>query len=441
MDHARRNRIGYVSVDPRRYTDFADHDYCLSKAMETYGHEYAMHFPRHEWPAGRGKKLSPNHAALLNAGAQFGAYNGWERANWFAGDGDDTSEEATHTWERGGPWAKRIKEEVEAVRDNAGVLDMPGFSRYTLSGAGSAEWLRCQIAGALPKVGRMNLGYFADSRGRIVTEVTIIRFGEDDFLLMTAAVAQWHDFEFLKKSLPTDGSLTLTDVTTDFSTLILTGPKSREILEIMTEGADLSLGWLTHQTATVAGKPAKLFRISFAGELGWEIHTAFDDSPAVFDAVTAAGAKPFGMYALNSMRMEKGYRTWKGDLSTDYTLLEGGIERFIRFDKPQDFPGKAALLAEKQQGSKKGFVTMIVDTDFADAPYMSTIWSGDEVVGETTSGDWGYRINASIALGMVRADLATPGTELEVEIFGKRCKAVVQKDEPLWDPANDRIRA
>ena len=429
------------AVDPRRYTDFADHDYCLSKALETYGHEYAMHFPRHEWPAGRNKKLSPNHTALMNAGAQMGAYNGWERANWFAKDGDDTSEEATHTWERGGPWAARIKEEVEAVRDSAGVLDMPGFSRYTLTGTGAAEWLRCQIAGALPKVGRMNLGYFADSRGRIVTEVTIIRFGDDDFLLMTAAVAQWHDFEFLKKSLPTDGSLVLADVTKDFSTLILTGPKSREILEGMTTGADLSLGWLTHQVATVAGKPAKLFRISFAGELGWEIHTAFDDSPAVFDAVTAAGAKPFGMYALNSMRMEKGYRTWKGDLSTDYTLLEGGIERFIRFDKPQDFPGKAALLAEKQQGSKKGFVTMIVDADFADAPYMSTIWSGDEVVGETTSGDWGYRVNASIALGMVRADLATPGTELEIEIFGKRCKAVVQKDEPLWDPANERIRA
>ena len=429
------------AVDPRRYTDFADHDYCLSKALETYGHEYAMHFPRHEWPAGRDKKLSPNHAALQNAGAQFGAYNGWERANWFAADGDDTSEEGTHTWERGGPWAIRIQEEVEAVRDNAGVLDMPGFSRYTLKGDGAAEWLRCQIAGALPKVGRMNLGYFADSRGRIVTEVTIIRFGKDDFLLMTAAVAQWHDFEFLKKSLPEDGSLTLADVTTDFSTLILTGPKSREILETMTEGADLSLGWLTHQNATVAGKPAKLFRISFAGELGWEIHTAFDDSPTVYDAVTSAGAKPFGMYALNSMRMEKGYRTWKGDLSTDYTLLEGGIERFIRFDKPQDFPGKAALLAEKQQGSKKGFVTMIVDADFADAPYMSTIWSGDDVVGETTSGDWGYRINASIALGMVRADLAVPGTELEIEIFGKRCRAVVQKDEPLWDPSNERIRA
>ena len=429
------------AADPRRYTDSADHDYCLAKAIETYGYEYAMHFPRHEWPAGRDKKLSPNHASLLASGAQMGAYNGWERANWFAQDGDDVSEESTQTWSRNGPWSTRIKEEVEAVRDATGVLDMPGFSRYKLTGSGAAEWLRGQIAGALPKIGRMNLGYFADSRGRIVTEMTIIRWGEDDFWLMTAAVALWHDFEHLQKALPEDGSLSLIDTTREWSTLIVTGPQSRDLLESITEGADLTTGWLTIQGATVAGKPAKLFRISFAGELGWEVHTSFDDSAHVYDAVREAGAKPFGMYALNSMRIEKGYRTWKGDLSTDYTLLEGGIERFIRFDKPQDFPGKAALLAEKQQGSEKGFVTLIVDTPNADAPYMSTIWHDNKVVGETTSGDWGYRINKSVALGMVRADLAVPGTELEVEIYGARCKAIVQEDQPLWDPTNDRIRA
>ncbi|WP_298915577.1 FAD-dependent oxidoreductase [uncultured Roseobacter sp.] len=429
------------AVDPRRYTDYADHDYCLSKALETYGHEYAMHFPHHEWPAGRDKKHSPNHDALIAAGAQMGAYNGWERANWFAKEGDDTSEEATHTWGRQGPWTQRVKEEVEAVRDNAGVLDMVGFSRYTLSGEGAAEWLRGQIAGALPKAGRMNLGYFTDSRGKIVTEVTIIRWGEDDFWLMTAAVAQWHDFEFLQKALPADGSLTLTDITKQWSTLLLTGPKSREMLAGVTEGADLSTGWLTLQDATVAGKAAKLMRISFAGELGWEVHTAFDDSPAAYAALREAGAVPFGMYTLNSMRIEKGYRTWKGDLSTDYSLLEGGMERFIRFEKPQDFPGKAALLNEKQQGSKKQFVTLIVDAPEQDAPYMSPLFHNGDVVGETTSGDWGYRINKSVALGMLRKDLTEPGTEVEVEIYGKRCKATVQPDQPLWDPENERIRA
>ncbi|KAB7614367.1 FAD-dependent oxidoreductase [Amylibacter sp. SFDW26] len=428
------------AIDPRRYTDHADEDFCYQKAMETYGNEYAMHFPHHEWPAGRDKKLSQNHDRLLADGGQMGAYNGWERANWFAKDGDDTSEAATETWERNGPWAVRVKEEVEACRDNVAVLDMPGFSRYTLKGEGAAEWLRTQVAGALPKAGRMTLGYFADTRGRIVTEVTIIRFGEDDFMLMTAAVAQWHDLEFLQAAVPANASFELVDTTTEYSTHLVCGPKSRELLAGLTD-ADLSTGWLTHQDATFAGKPAKLMRICFGGELGWEVHTKTEDAANAYEAIREAGATPFGMFALDSMRIEKGYRSWKGDLSTDYTLLEGGLERFTRLNKEQDFPGKAVLQAEKQAGSKKAFVTLIVDTPEIDAPYMSIVWKDGERVGETTSGNYGYRVNASIALGVVRADAAAPGTELELEIYGNRFKAVVQEDQPLWDPSNERIMA
>ncbi|MEP4555514.1 aminomethyltransferase family protein, partial [Tateyamaria sp.] len=192
--------------------------------------------------------------------------------------------------------------------------------------------------------------------------------------------------------------------------------------------------------AVVAGIACRLVRVSFAGELGWEVHAPMADVPALFDAITGAGAMPFGMYALNSMRIEKGYRAWKGDLSTDYSMFEGGLDRFIKLDKPQDFPGKAALQNEKRQGPKKRFVTLIVDAGDQDAPYMSTIWNGDEVVGETTSGAWGYRIDASIALGVVRTAVSAPGTQLEVEIYGKRYPATVQEDQPLWDPANDRLR-
>ncbi|KIC22213.1 MULTISPECIES: GcvT family protein [unclassified Leisingera] len=426
------------AVDPRRYTDYTDQDYCNQKGMEVYGNEYAMHFPHHEWPAARDKKVSQVHAKIKELGGVMGAYNGWERANWFAQPGDDTSEEATHTWGRSGPWQQRIKEECEAVRDGAGVLDLPGFSRFNLSGEGAAEFLRGLVTGGLPKVGRMNLVYFSDDRGRILTEMSCVRHGEDHFTMITAGSAQWHDFEILKKALP-DG-LTLTDHTTEFATMIVTGPKSRELFAGISD-ADLSLGWLTHQEATVAGKPAFLARVSFAGELGWEVHCANEHQPAIYDALLAGGAKPFGMYALNSLRIEKGYRTWKGDLSTDYSLLEGGLERFVKLDKPQDFPGKAAIQNEKQQGVKKSFVTLIVEAGEADAPYMSCIWKDGEIVGETTSGDWGYRVNASIALGMVRPELAVPGTELEVEIYGEKCRAVVQKDEPLWDPANERLRA
>jgi dimethylglycine dehydrogenase len=175
--------------------------------------------------------------------------------------------------------------------------------------------------------------------------------------------------------------------------------------------------------------------------LGWEIHCANDTAPAIWDAISGAGAKPFGMWALNSLRIEKGYRAWKGDLSTDYSLLEGGLDRFVKLDKEVDFPGKAAMLKEKQKGVAKRFVTLTVDAGACDAPYMSTLWQGDEVVGETTSGAWGYRVNASIALGMLRTDLAVPGTEIEVEIYGQRHKAVVQEDQPLWDPKNERLSA
>ncbi|WP_171132262.1 MULTISPECIES: FAD-dependent oxidoreductase [unclassified Ruegeria] len=426
------------AVDPRRYTDYTDQDYCNQKGMEVYGNEYAMHFPHHEWPAARDKKLSPVHDKVKELGGVMGVYNGWERANWFAKPGDDTSLEATHTWGRTGPWEQRIKEECEAVRDHCGVLDLPGFSRFMVKGDGAAEALRGLVTGGLPKVGRINLVYIADDRGRILTEMSCLRLGEDEFVMITAATAQWHDRDILVAAMP--AGVSVEDVTTTRDTLIVTGPKSRDILSGLTD-ADLSLGWLTHRAATVAGQPAYLIRVSFAGELGWEVHALNADMPAIYDAILNAGATPFGMYALNSLRIEKGYRAWKGDLSTDYSLLEGGLERFVKLDKPQNFPGKAAILNEKQQGVKKAFVTLTVEAGDCDAPYMSCIWQGDQIVGETTSGAWGYRVGKSIALGMIKAELANPGTALEVEIYGQKYPAVVQKDEPLWDPANERLRA
>ncbi len=425
------------SCDPRRWTGWCDQEYATAKGKEIYGHEYAMHFPHHAWPAGRNKRLSPIHEKIVAGGGQMGAFNGWERALWFAKQGDDISHESTQTWARSGPWEKRVREECEAVRDQCGVLDLPGFTRLNLAGVGAAQWLRGMIAGGLPKVGRMNLGYFADHKGRIVTEMSILRHDEDVFTLITAATAEWHDREWLERSLP-DG-LTLSDHTEEYGTLIVSGPNSRELLAGIAE-ADFTLPWLSHQKATVAGRPAMLARVSFAGELGWEIHAANTEMPAIYDSVIAAGAKPFGMFALDSLRIEKGYRTWKGDLSTDYTLLEGALDRFIKFDKPQDFVGKEALLKQKQRGVKKRLVTMIVDAEDCDAPYMSTVWRDDEVVGETTSGNWGYRVGASIALGTVRADCTEPGTKLAIEIFGKRCRAVVQPEQPLWDPDNERLK-
>ena len=429
------------SCDPRRFTGFEDPEYCVKKGMEVYGHEYAIQFPHHSWPEGRDKKLSAVHDRTKALGAVYAPYNGWERATWYARPGDDVSEEAQKTWDRAGPWFGAVKAECEAVRDAAGILDLPGFSRFHLSGAGAVAWLTRQITGKVPSVGRLGLAYFTDDKGRIVTEMSVARLGEDEVLLITAATAQSHDREWLLKHL--DAGLALKDLTLDWSTQILTGPKSREVLAACCD-ADLTKGWLTHQAAQIAGAEVWLMRVSFAGELGWEIHSRVADTAKVWDAVLAAGAplglKPFGMYALNSLRVEKGYRAWKGDLSTDYTVLQGGLDRFVDWAKP-DFRGKAALEAEKQRGVTKRFCTLVIEAGEQDPPYMSTIWHDGKVVGELTSGYYGHRVAACIGLGMLKTEVNAPGTAVEVEIFGQRYPAVVQADQPLWDAKNERIRA
>lgn len=426
------------SCDPRRFTAHCTQDYSIAKGMEVYGHEYAMHFPHHDWPAGRPSRPQPPiYDRLQQAGAVFGAYNGWERAQWFAKPGDDTSHEATQTWRRDGPWFDRVREECEAVRDGCGVIAITGFTRLAVQGPGARAHVDRLTASRLPRVGRVGLAYFADKDGRIVTEMSAIPMSEDDILMITAAVAQWHDADVLRRDLPPD--VTVTDHSADFECLLLTGPTSRDVLAPLTD-ADLSLPWLSMQQATVCGKPCTLLRVSFAGELGWEIHCAPQDAPEIWQAVTGAGARPFGMFALDSLRIEKGYRAWKGDLSTDYTLIEAGLGRFIDWSKP-DFIGKAALEAERSKGPDKRFVTLRVEAGDYDPPYMSTLWRDGQVIGETTSGYWGHRAGACLALGMVRADLAVPGTRLEVEIFGEKHNAEVQPEGPVWDPANDRLRA
>jgi dimethylglycine dehydrogenase len=424
------------SCDPRRFTGWEDQDYCLQKGMEVYGHEYAIHFPTHAWPAGRDKRLSPNHDTLKAEGAQFAPYNGWERATWFAAPGEDTSEAAQRSWDRRGPWFAAVEREALAVRDGVGVLDLPGFSRFRLVGPGARAHLDRLSATRLPAPGRVGLCYFPDDRGRILTEMTVMVDSDEVVGCITAAVAQSHDADVLRRGLP--AGVELQDWTEDLHCLIVTGPRARDLLAPLTD-ADLTKPWLSVTEGRIAGAEASFLRLSFAGELGWEIHCDPLDAPAIRAAIRAAGATPFGMFALNALRTEKGYRAWKGDLSTDYTLLQGGLGRFIDWGK--DFRGKAALLAEKQAGVTKRFVTLTIDSPEADPPYMSTIWHGDAVVGELTTATWGHRVGACVGLGMLRADLATPGTALEVEVFGTRHPATVQPDAPLWDPTNERLRA
>ncbi|QYK40651.1 MAG: GcvT family protein [Paracoccaceae bacterium] len=425
------------SCDPRRFTGWEDDDYLVAKGKEVYGHEYAMHFPMARWPAAPDRRLSPVHARLTALGGQMAPYNGWERAEWFAKPGDDTSWQATQTWGRAGPWEARIAAECAAVRDGVGVLDLPGFTRLRLAGPGARAHLASLTASRLPQPGRTGLLYFADDRGRIVTEMTCLPFSDEDVGVITAAVAQSHDADILRRGLPE--GVTLEDWTDRIHCFIVTGPKARALLAPISD-ADLTLPWLSVQyAARVAGKDVALLRVSFAGELGWEIHCDRADAPEIYDALLHGGAIPFGMRALNSLRIEKGYRAWKGDLSTDYSLLEGGLERFVDWGK--DFPGKAALLAEKQRGLAKRFVALKVADCPCDPPYMANLWHGDRIVGEVTSAAMGHRVGHVVALGMLRADLAAQGQRLEVEVFGARIPAEVAGFGAQWDPANERLKA
>ncbi|MDO5705667.1 MAG: FAD-dependent oxidoreductase [Paracoccus sp. (in: a-proteobacteria)] len=430
------------SCDPRRFTGFEDRDYAIAKGKEVYANEYAMHFPHHVWPEGRMKKVSAIHARTAALGAQFGPYNGWERPLWYARPGDDTAEAAQRTWRRDGPWSGAVAEECAAVRDAAGILDLPGFSRFRLTGQGAADWVSRQITGKVPSVGRLGLGYFADDAGRVVTEMSLARIAEDEILLITAASAESYDQEWLRKHL--EPGLSLVNETAEWSTQILTGPRSRDVLLAAGAEADLAKGWLTHQWGRIAGRNVWFARVSFAGELGWELHTRIADTEAVWDAVRAAGLplglRAFGMFALDSLRLEKGYRAWKGDLSTDYTVLQSGLSRFVDWQK-SEFRGKAALEAERENPRPTSFVTLTIDSPNHDAPYMSSIWHGGRIVGELTSSGWGHRVGACIGLGMIENGLNVPGTEVEVEIFDRRYPAKVAGDGALWDPANTRIRA
>lgn len=434
------------SCDPRRFTSFADQDYANAKGIEIYANEYAIHFPHYQWPDGRNKRQTALYDRLEGLGAQFTPAAGWERAAWYARPGDATAMEDCATFDRKGPWFDAVREECLTVRDRAGICELSGFSRFMVSGEGATAWLRGLVTGGIPRVGRFGLVYFADTQGRILTEMSLLRLEQDRFVLITAAGAEWHDLDWLEKHLPQDTDIAIENTTEDFSCLVLTGPNSRAILEGVCD-ADLTNTanpWLTHQRATVAGCDVQLVRVSYVGELGWEVHCGIDDVVTVFEAIWQVGEThglaPFGMYAMDSMRLEKTYRAWKQDLSTDYNAFEGGLDRFVKLDK-ESFIGRDALLGAQQAGSDQRFVPLEVQAGNCDAPYLATVWKGDERVGLVTSGGWGHRIEKSIALSVIRADLTEPGTALEVEIFGERCPAVTLPDQPVYDPDNHRLRA
>ncbi len=430
-------------LDPRRYTGYATKTYVTAKAIELYQNEYGIGFPYEERPAGRPARTSPLYDCLAAKGARFGARGGWERATFFAPEGG--FDEPTLTFRRDRNWFDIVGEECKAVREGVGILDLPGFSKFMVEGQGAEAWLDRLTCSKLPRQGRISLAYMLNETGGVLSEFTITRLADDRFYLISAAAGEWHDEDWLKKHLPDDGSVSLTSHHGRMGTLVIAGPKSRDVLGAVTE-TDLSnegFPWLTAQEIEIGMAEVIALRVNYVGELGWELHAPVEDLVPLYDALWQAGEahgiRDFGMYAMESLRLDKGYRGWKSDLGSEYSPLKSSLDRFVSLAK-EDFIGKDALLAEKEAGVEEKFVPLTLDQPgAADAPFCAPIRQNGDIVGLVTSGGWSYTLEKSIALGYVRTDLAVAGTNLEIDILGERCPATVGQ-EPLYDHNNSRLR-
>jgi len=435
--------IDMLGVEPRRFGDYATKDYLIAKNEETYANVFVIHYPDEERPAGRPLRTAPCYERMKEKGAVFGQRFGWERPNWFATDGMEQVDDWSF---RRSKWFEAIRREVANTTENVGLLDMTAFAKCRISGPGAEDFLDYMVANSLPRrVGGIGLCHSLNQNGGVHSEFTIRRDGGDSFYLVSAGAWQRLDHDYLKKHMPGDDSVRFTQLTDAIGVLVIAGPRSRQLLQRISD-ADLSneaFPWLTAQDIEVGGASANAMRVNYVGELGWEIHHAMRHQNQIFDALFAAGEDlgllPFGIRAMDSMRLEKSYRMVGTELSIEYSAFESAMDRFVKPDKG-DFLGRDALMARRDIGNNNMLVTLVVsDIDDADALGNNALLKDGEIIGRATGGGFGFRIDRSLALGMVWPELAEPGCELEIEILGKNYLATVVPDSP-FDPKNERLR-
>ena len=434
-------------LDPRRFGAWADSDWVAARCKDIYDHEYAHSYP-HEWadrPAGRPVRKTPAFDRHEAAGAVFSTAFGWERPAFFAADG---AEQEDHYSFRRADWQASVAKECEAVREAAGLLDLSGFAKFDVSGPGALAMLESIGANRMPgRIGGIVLTHALTSTGGVLSEFSVTRMGEEDFYLVSAAAAELHDLDILQAAMPDDGSVKIDNITTGWGSFVVAGPRSRDILAKLTD-TDLSneaFGWLTGREIPVSGMPVRALRVNYVGELGWELHHRIEDQLALYDALYEAGAEfglvPFGLRAMDSLRLEKMYRGWRTDLSSEYSLVEAGMERFVRFDKNADFKGRAALQAQVEQGAPHRLVCLEIDAGEADCISSEPVVDDKgEIIGTTTSGGFAPHLGKSLAIAYLRTDLANEGRLVSVDILGERRPAQVHIDA-LYDPGNERLRA
>ena len=436
--------IDMNGVDPRRFGSYATKSFLKEKNEEAYANVFTIHYPDEEREAARPLRTVPCYDRLKDMGAVFGQKFGWERANWFAPEG--VAQEDHWSFRRSN-WFEHVGAEVKNVTENVGVLDMSAFAKARVEGPGAEAFLEYLTANKLPrKNGRITLAHALAPRGGVHSEFTIMRESQDSFYIVSAGAAQRLDHDWIKKHLPNDRSVTFTDLTNSMGVLVLAGPKSRELLQrlTLTDLSNANFPWLSAQKIDVHLAPSIAARVNFVGELGWELHHPIEYQNHIFDALFKAGEdlgiKPFGIRAMDAMRLEKSYRMVGTEMSIEYAAFESGLKRFVNMQK-ENFIGRDGLAAWQEKGFNNSFVTLKVhDTVDADPIGGNPIYQNGELVGRCTSGGYGFRVGYSIALAMVKPELADIGQIFEIDILGTRFKAEVIDESP-FDPNNDCLRA
>ena len=433
--------INMREFDPRRFGNWATKDYTAEVSIADYHHMYYCYKPAEQHEVGRGLRKSSLHEKLKAQGAQFSQIFGWERARWYdrSSKGEDFSYRRSNWW-------KAVEAEALAVRENVGLMDLSTFAKFEISGPDAYAFLDRICANKIPaKTSGIILGHLLNHNGFIESEITVTRLGDDKFYVLSAAAAQLYDLDQLRWRIKPSERVEVKDVTDDLGVLVLAGPRARDVLAQCTR-ADLgnaAFRWLTAQEIEVAGvKGVRALRVNYVGELGWELHTPMQHMPKVFDALMKAGApydiRLFGTYAMNSLRMEKAYRGWGSELTSEIDMFEGSMERFIRLDK-QDFIGRAASLGLKQRGERMKLTYMAVDAGDNDCRGNEPVYRNGKVVGLTTSGGYGFAVRKSLAFAYVDPKLARTGEAFEILLLGERKSARIIA-EPAWDETNARLK-
>ena len=435
--------IDMLGVDPRRFGSYATQKYLIEKNEEAYANVFTIHYPDEERPAGRPLKTSPCYDKLKKMGAVFGASFGWERANWFAPPGVKPVDDWSF---RRSKYHKHVGNEVKNLAKNVGVLDLSGFAKCRISGKNAERFLNKLVANKLPsKIGRISLCHSLTSKGGVHSEFTITRESEDSFYIVSAGSYTRLDHDWILKHMNGD-KVKFEDLTNSLGVLVLAGPKSRELIErcSLSKFDNNNFPWLSAQNINIGLAPVFAMRVNFVGELGWELHHPIEYQNQIFDILFSKGEdlniKPFGIRAMDSLRIEKSYRLPGRELSIEYSAIESGLNRFVAEDK-DEFLGKAGLVDWKSNGFLNSFVTLeIKGVEDADALGNNPIYSNNKLIGRATSGGFGHRLNKSIALAMVNPNFNVVGQKLEINILGKNYECVVISESP-YDPENKKIRS